>query len=311
MDCAEAGLLPYTVVFVAAVVAGLVLVLVLLEVARRRLPVYVQWRLARLWRASNPPNKLKIAAGYYMIITKIDTVYQADMPASVRAMLEPFRLSVTLGMGSTNDVLACVGVTSFLGRLGVWMLLPVVLVLVLVFGCVCWLGYRRELTRHTLLSSSLPLITRLLFVLYPLVTNVAFEAFSCYDFDGDAAVSNSTVQSFLVSDVSVPCYREEHGTITGVAWLALFLYPLGIICIFAALLLHARKAILAKRPTLLSQAVRFLYREYQPDFYYWEIMEMLRRVVLVGFMVLVQRGTIVQVHTSLTLYLPTFPPPPH
>ena len=223
VDCAVDGLLGHTAAVLAAAVAGLVLMLFALEVVRRRLPAYVQWWIVRLWRASNPPNKLKIVMGYYMIITKIDTVYQAAMPASVRAMLEPFRLSVTLGMGSTNDVLACLNVPTFLGRLVVWMVLPVLLVLLLVLGCVCWLTSRKELTRDALLRTSLPLITRLLFVLYPLVTNVAFEAFSCYEFDGaDALTSNRTAQSFLVSDVAVACESDEYRTITGVAWLAIF-----------------------------------------------------------------------------------------
>ena len=82
--------------------------------------------------------------------------------------------------------------------------------------------------------------------------------------------------------------------------------PIGIICLFWTLLLHARPAILAKKPTLLSVAVRFLYREYDYAFYFWEIMEMVRRFFLVGMMVLVRRGTIVQVRQgySLSLELP-------
>ena len=75
------------------------------------------------------------------------------------------------------------------------------------------------------------------------------------------------------------------------------IYCFGLFALNAMLLFLARKPILAKRPTAtpLSRAIRFLYREYEPWAFWWELMEMARRLVLVGIFVLIQRGSIVQI----------------
>ncbi len=43
-----------------------------------------------------------------------------------------------------------------------------------------------------------------------------------------------------------------------------------------------------------GKAIKFLYRDYDDDYYLWEIMEMLRRLVLVGIFVLIERGSVTQ-----------------
>ena len=142
------------------------------------------------------------------------------------------------------------------------MLVPPVLVGAILIGCLAYLIFNHRLSRTTLMERSLPLIVRLLFLLYPLIANVAFEAFSCYEFD------NGTI-SYLVTDVSVACSTPdapsaEHDLVTAVAWLAIALYPIGLIVLNGALLLCARTAILKKKPTPLSRAIAFLHHEYEP-----------------------------------------------
>ena len=56
----------------------------------------------------------------------------------------------------------------------------------------------------------------------------------------------------------------------------------GLLAVNGLLLFLARKAILTKTPTPLSNAIYFLYREFEPWAFWWELVEMLRRVVLVG-----------------------------
>ena len=100
-----------------------------------------------------------------MIVVKIDDVYQVNMPASVRAMLEIFRMVVSFGLGTTNDVLACLGAPRFINRLAVWMVLPAFLVICVLLGCVVHLAIKRRLTRAAVLQAALPWITRALFLL--------------------------------------------------------------------------------------------------------------------------------------------------
>ena len=71
-------------------------------------------------------------------------------------------------------------------------------------------------------------------------------------------------------------------------------YAFGLIAVYAALLFTARHAIQARRSTPLANALSFLYREYEPWAYWWELCEMSRRLVLVGIFVLAQRGSLMQ-----------------
>ena len=123
---------------------------------------------------------------------------------------------------------------------------------------------------------------------------VTFEAFSCFEFDGGAERT-----AYLAADVSIQCWAgdettAEYASLRQVAFIAMAIYPIGLVLLNGALLFAARKAILLERATLLSGAIKFLYREYKREFFWWELAEMLRRVVLVGIMVLLLRGTITQ-----------------
>ena len=56
---------------------------------------------------------------------------------------------------------------------------------------------KRRLSSPALFETALPLILWILFLLYPLIANVAFEAFSCYKLNDGSR--------FLIKDVSINC----------------------------------------------------------------------------------------------------------
>jgi hypothetical protein len=89
--------------------------------------------------------------------------------------------------------------------------------------------------------------------------------------------------------------------VQALAILAICMYPVGLLIITGALLFHERRAIRARRSTLLSESIRFLYDEYEPWAFWWELLEMVRRLVLVGVMVLVSRGSVTQLVIATVL----------
>ena len=58
-----------------------------------------------------------------------------------------------------------------------------------------------------------------LFLAYPTVTNVAFEAFYCYEFQ---QVDNTT-RRFLTADVRIDCDSAEYNEVLVLAWAALIM----------------------------------------------------------------------------------------
>ena len=101
------------------------------------------------------------------------------------------------------------------------------------------------------------------------MTKTAFESFSCYNFTAIEATADAPGQYcyYLIADPSVECSNLSDNPTTPAAWLAIFIYPVGVFGITAALLCLARGAILESKPTTLSRAVGFLHRDLKPHFY--------------------------------------------
>lgn len=83
-----------------------------------------------------------------------------------------------------------------------------------------------------------------------MVTNIAFDAFSCYGFADGA---------WLKVDVSVECGSPMHTIAKTIAAFAICLYSVGTILLNAVLLYRARHAIASGTPTSLSRSIAFLY----------------------------------------------------
>lgn len=96
---------------------------------------------------------------------------------------------------------------------------------------------------------------------------------------------------YLKADVGVVCDTEDHATIIALAWTAVAVYPIGMLAFTSVLLACARQAIVSRRPTALSRATSFLWESYHPDFFWWELVEKSKQLVLVGLMVLLQGST--------------------
>ena len=79
--------------------------------------------------------------------------------------------------------------------------------------------------------------------------------------------------SFLSADVSIQCDTAEYRNIQLIAWVAVILYPFGLLALNAALLFFARDAIRTGKKTELSRAISFLYAEYEPQAMWWECVE--------------------------------------
>lgn len=193
--------------------------------------------------------------------------------------------AVSFGVAGISSVLECLNMGNFVATLLAHIAVPIIAVIVIFLAVAMRLRLQGMLTNDRLLEISAPIILKVLFIAYPLVTNVAFDAFSCYEFTGSG---------FLKADVSIQCHTPEHEFVKALAWFALLLYPFGLLVITGGLLLAARKAILSGRPTALSRATAFLHQEYEPRFFWWELLEMLRKLVLVGIMVLFQ-GNMMQI----------------
>ena len=150
-----------------------------------------------------------------------------------------------------------------------WMTMPAVLALFAAMAALVRLAWKHQF-KHTLdqanedkhamvLRAALPAVLEVAFLFYPMVSSIAFQAFSCYEF------ADSDSRGWLIADVAITCGTAEHASVKRVSWTAVMLYPVGLLVLNAALLIRARHSIRTGQKTPLSTALDFLYREYKPQ----------------------------------------------
>jgi hypothetical protein len=234
-----------------AVVCGLV-ALVLGALALSRLPVRHRccyWLRVSVWSQYTPLVKLKILLSFYVVAGKIDDVYEVRLPPALRTFLQAFAIDFSYQIRSLLD---CVDLNGYRPFLVVYMVSPIAGALLIVLAASASLHCSRRLSSSALLELSATPILWLLFLAFPLVSKAAFDAFSCFEFE---------TSGWLKADVAIRCGSHEHDAVVHLAWLAILLYPVGVLLMSAILLFLARHAIQSNKPTPLSRAIHFLHRE--------------------------------------------------
>ena len=199
--------------------------------------------------------------------------------------------------------LECLGWSGYQARLIFYTVIPIIIAaIVLMVVTLRRLLVGDRLSMAAVLQAAAPLLLKLAFLAYPMVTNVAFEAFPCHKFN----VGGAQQQQWLKADVSIECGKHAHHNVIALAWLAIGLYPVGLLVLTGTLLCCARSAIASRRATPLSTAIAFLHREYEPHMWWWELIEMFRRLLLVGLMqIMVTSGSTLQIILG-TVFCVTF-----
>ena len=194
------------------------------------------------------------------------------MPASVAALLDTFD-GLNLNIDAVGLSLPCLQLGSFFDRLLFVMLSPYVIALLIVAWCTTAEALAANRTSTRLkggLIRALPYLLGLSFLAFPMVSSLAFQAFSCESFDDGT-------RFFLRADYSLNCDTDEYDAVMNLAWAAIVLYPLAIPLVCLVLLLSTRKAILNEQPTPLSRALAFLHQDYEPSMFWWEIVEIAKK----------------------------------
>ena len=310
--CAGDAVVPLAVGGGVAAAVLLLLVLLLVRLKRRKRKKWGVLRRAELLTEQlSLRAKGKLLFSFYQVATRIGSVYEVALPDAVRSLLALFEV-LNLNLAGVPGVpLQCLNLGSYEQQLLFTVLAPLVLAAaILAFfvlqscvgrkgACVGTRGAAKRCALPMWLSSALiaalPYELALSFLVFPMVSSAAFRAFSCDDFD--------TGRSYLRADYAVECGTDAHDAAQSLAWMGIGFYPVGISLLYVALLAKARPALLANKPTPLSTALGFLVRDYTADYYWWEMLEMWKKLLLVGFAVLVQPDSTYQIVSAYLVSL--------
>ena len=135
------------------------------------------------------------------------------------------------------------------------------------------------------------------YAVLPSVSTTVFGAFPCDELD--------TGESFLIADYSINCNSASYSTFAAFAGLMLVVYPLGIPLMYSWLLVQKKEKI--KKEVRVREAdedligIEFLFDNYRPECWYFEIVVTVLRLMMTGVLGLIEPGSATQLSCGMMM----------
>ena len=126
--------------------------------------------------------------------------------------------------------------------------------------------------------------TVLLFLVYPTVSSTVFQGIACVQLDAD--------EWWLAADMQTACVGGTSPMLLQCT-IASLLIPIGL-PIAVGLRLYTQREQLQTMGSEERERFAFFCKDYELKFYYWECVEMVRKVVMCGFLSFFGRGSVTQ-----------------
>jgi hypothetical protein len=290
IECSTSASTNMTVV--AIIIFAIVAVLVVL----RCIGVGCNNRFSVMMEQIGFMTQAKILIGLFQITAELPFTLNLIYPKLFMSLLNTVRVLVL-------DVFAilkveCLGSLSVHVKFILVMLLPVVCVgVVYLIRCVsdCLISDQdKEKQRAENRVKAAYRTFFVVFLLYSLLSRTAFRMFDCQMLH-DEASDGVTEEWWHVDDYSVDCSSTGHKTFEALAAVFILIYPVGIPACFLFLLWKDNKQ--RKQPTHMqgnASSFDFLRRDYKDDYYYFEVVMLLEKLLLAGILTFIDQGTVLQ-----------------
>lgn len=227
--------------------------------------------------------KLKQLIAFFQVLFSLGSVYRTTLPKEFDEWLAWVRW-LTFDIFDVYPP-RCFG--AYETRLIATSLGPlfIIIIVMLVAGIIGFL-----VGRSTRLAAAIggALSVVILWVLCPPVSKIVLEVFDCEPFGVADAITTSSgdhnvVQWFLHSDLDIRCSFSDYSSalydrLTGLGTLFIIIWPVGVPLMFAALLVGAKRS--RNSRTVISRITAPLSNEYNELSYYWEVLELVRRLII-------------------------------
>merc|ERR1712166_1676184 len=222
-------------------------------------------------------------------------------------------ISFVIPLGAINlDIVGLFGANfcsmavSFAGKFLVHMSMPPMLAIGIILAYLisnCVKPPKTKELQHHRKAQTLKLLIGLLLFMYPGLATRCFQMFKCSDFDGVA-------YDVLEADPSMVCYGDDHRVYLMLSIVFICIYVIGIPMIMFVVLWKNRKHLYVeegKEATEKQKEVEFefgsMYTQYEPKYWYFEIIIILHKCIMTGAMVIVENGTPLQPFIAMLIQM--------
>ena len=312
--CEDTGYTGRSLAILLAMMAGTLLVMKLLSM------IWTQFTLKHLIRVMFQPGRILIT--YSQITTQLGDVLDFNYPQLFGDVMDAIRPVMDLwgilfrALGPSE----CFGIRGFRAK---WLLRVLGLPGLMTSGCLLYYVYNRLHNREGKHQARTTFKGHMFFVIffcYPTICIISFAAFICR--------TMTPTMSVLEADGQVICQDPSHRVLQGMSYAIVVLIAIGLPLGMGIVLVRSARsyereiskshspmatklseemkvdlvtAEFVMRDVTIGQDYSFLMDAYVPRYLYWEAMDMLRKLILVGLVLLVGRGSIAQLCAAMVL----------
>ena len=223
---------------------------------------------------------VKILVGYLQILTSFNMTLGVQWPSNFASFLNFFQFINIDFMGVfSNDLSICDFVLPYFEQMLVYiMILPVFVVMAFVARSIAMAVNKDGAATYT--RCAMKAIFTVMFILYPSIGNKITRIFKCHKVGH---------RYFLEADMAIECYTGQHATLMiPLAWLFMGLFIFGI-PLYTLNTLRRNLAYLHdtthEKHEELKDELGTLYLQYEKQFWFWELIEMLKKIFFTGLLV--------------------------
>merc|ERR1711871_464519 len=252
-------------------------------------------------------SKIKVAIAFFQIAGTFRISFNITYPAVYTKFLSSLSGVVDINLPDIMGV-RCVVDYNYIASIVMQTVWPIAVEVVL--GCtvvILFIIGRKMKAAQRVAGWGVSAMLTISFLVYPSVSVALFRYFKCVPVGGGKS-------DVLLADMNIECESAEYLGFIAYVVVMIGIYPIGIPATYFLLLLLKRKDIMEREDENLDAVdfqermkriapLSFLWSSYEPKFWWWEVLEMMRKLVLAGFLVIFLEGSMMQLSTAMIVTL--------
>lgn len=230
--------------------------------------------------------QLKIVTSHFQVLGGSTGSMKIKMPSATK---------VLTNMGSLFMIdffallsIDCIQRVTFYDKLHFFIGIPAMALLLMMMGVQLVKHVFAEINLEDFKTFIFSKFMILMFLIYPMLCQTLLTTFKCREIEG---------KWWLTADLTKECYTSEWSCEMMIALIGIFAFPIGFPTAIYVVLSRNRHR-LHNGPKLKTR-FGFVFVRYEPQFWFWETTEMLRKFTLCGMMIFIQQGSMTQVAVSI------------
>jgi len=238
------------------------------------------------------PVKFKVAVAFYQVISGLEATFGiGPLPDELKTVIGAFEWMelnwtvLAFPVGCLNSYLERLAVSGF-GPLTLIVFIALLIAVGTLIESALYPAESEESRVKTIALRCVPLTVLIVFLMLPNTSRSVFASWLCVRYGSGPEGSDQFVY-YMLRDPGTMCYTDHYYGITGLAIVLIVIWPIGMSLFLYSITFLNRETLLAGKTNRLSDFSRFLTGGYLPQYYYWESVELFRRLICTGWVVLV------------------------